>query len=83
MGAWLNFATFGAREAARIRAEHPGIFICGTSLLPYLFLGFLVGAFVTGVLLFGLLCVGACFSEDTRTDQKMRAEKTRPWLLDS
>jgi len=43
MGAWLNFATFGAREAARICAEHPGILICGTSLLPYLLFGFLVG----------------------------------------
>jgi hypothetical protein len=83
MGAWLNLAMFGASEAARIRAEHPGIYICGAAFLPYLLFGFLAGVFVTGTLLFGLLCVAAYFSEDTRTAQRMRTEKTRAWLLDS
>ena len=80
LGAWGNLATFGAWNAARLREQN--IIICGSFGVPYLFIGFYVGAFLTGMLLVGATVVGAYYDENARTARRLRAEKTRAWLLD-
>jgi hypothetical protein len=49
-GAWLSCATLGRWALECYRAEHPGEYVCGLFVLPYLALGFVPGA-VAGWLL--------------------------------
>jgi hypothetical protein len=45
-GAALSAATLLRWALERYQAEHPGEYVCGLFTLPYLFLGFLIGAVV-------------------------------------
>jgi hypothetical protein len=49
-GAWLSTATLGRWALERHRADHPGEYVCGMFMHPYLFLGLAAGA-VAGSLL--------------------------------
>jgi hypothetical protein len=49
-GAALSAVTLGNWALERSQAEHPREYVCGLFALPYLFLGFLVGAAVGAVL---------------------------------
>jgi hypothetical protein len=45
-GAALSTATLGRWALERHRAEHPGEYVCGMFMHPYLFLGLLAGGAV-------------------------------------
>lgn len=77
LGAWLNLEIFGRWYAATLRAQHPNTVICGTFGLSYLFFGFLAGAFVTGMLLFGTMVVA-----ESRRARRLQGVDTRAWLLE-
>lgn len=48
-GAALSVATLGKSALEQYRTGHPGEYVCGLFLLPYLLLGFLAGAVVGAV----------------------------------
>jgi hypothetical protein len=50
-GAWVSVATLGRSALERYQGEHPGEYVCGLFAVPYLFLGFAVGA-IAGELLY-------------------------------
>jgi hypothetical protein len=50
LGAVLSVATVSRWALQRYQVEHPGEYVCGLFALPYLFLGFVLGAIVGGLL---------------------------------
>jgi hypothetical protein len=48
-GAALSVATLGKWALEQYRADHPGEYVCGLFIIPYLFLGFLTGGAVGAV----------------------------------
>ena len=43
-GAAVCVATLGRWKEERFREEHPGVTVCGNGALPYIFIGFVLGA---------------------------------------